>query len=288
MNRFVPICFVVLGVLTSIAADEVLPPIPKSPVSEFREWLLFDPAKREEALAKKTPAQRETLRAKLREYSAMRAEERESRLQLVELRWYLRPLLDSPGGDRAKDLASVPTQIRPLVEARLKQWDALKPEVRREILENDWALQTFVRLRAGSKSPDKLVRPVALQPALEEKLRRWENLKPEQRENLVRHFDRFFQLSEREKEKTLESLSEEERAEMQRTLKTFESLSSDQRAMCISSFAKFANMSPQQRLQLLHNAEEWRNLPGEDRAAWRDLVKALPPIPDMAPPMPNP
>src|ERR1041385_3457734 len=71
---------------------EVEPPIPPSPVDEFRQWLRMTAEQREKELQQWPDDKRVVLRHKLRVYEQFSVEERERRLRMLELRWYLRPL----------------------------------------------------------------------------------------------------------------------------------------------------------------------------------------------------
>jgi len=105
---------------------------------------------------------------------------------------------------------------------------------------------------------------------------------------MCERFEQFFELPSREKEKTLGALSDTERREMEVTLKAFEKLPPEQRHICVNSFRKFSNMTAEERAQFLKNAERWKEMPPEDRRAWRTLITKLPPLPPGfgLPPMP--
>src|SRR5262245_28343087 len=108
------------GTSNRIALPE--PPSPKSPIESFRNLLKMDETARQKLLAEKSPQYRQNLEAKLKEYLVLPPDERELRLKLVELRWYLTPLMRLPPSQRAASLALVPAADRPLIEDRLKQW----------------------------------------------------------------------------------------------------------------------------------------------------------------------
>jgi len=95
-----------------------MPPLAKSPVESFRELLAMKPGEREQYLATRPPAIRKRFLAKIQEYEAMSAEERELRLRATELRWYLLPLMQMPATNRTAQLAAIPEADRPMVEAK--------------------------------------------------------------------------------------------------------------------------------------------------------------------------
>src|SRR5262245_46917483 len=125
-------CAALLATLASAAAQPALPqtpPLPPSPVQQFREWLSLSGAERENAVADWQPEKRQVLLAKLKAYEALPASERERRLQMLELRWHLRPLMAMKPEERTDALALVPALLRAIVQERLKHWDSLNPQL---------------------------------------------------------------------------------------------------------------------------------------------------------------
>jgi hypothetical protein len=149
----------------------------------------------------------------------------------------------------------------------------------------------FVRFNADPQQRQELLRKAdpRQRKDLEEKLARWDALSPDRRDRMYQQFNRFFQLPQMERTKTLNVMSESERKEMEGTLSAFEKLAPEQRKLCIESFEKFTSMRPDERRQFLRDAERWQAMPEKERKAWRNLVTALPPLPDTTPlpPMPR-
>jgi hypothetical protein len=248
----------------------LLPPPPPSPVDFFRQLLAMTPDERENFLAKRPPAVRERILAKVSEYEALDPDERELRLRATELRWYLEPLLRSAPTNRAAQLAQVPSDLRDLVKSRLLEWDILPPPVQQEFLANGHTLLYFANIDPRNNPGD----PAAAK-----------------RRQIAAQFDQFFELTAAEKEKTLGTLSAAEREQMKKTLQSFDQLPPQQRLECVRAFTKFAGLSPQDRADFLKNAERWAQMPPKDRQAWRDLVVHVPewpPLPQtlIMPPMP--
>ncbi len=258
----------------------LMPPAPqaRSPVYYFRQLLAMTPAELANHLTNVSPAIRGRILAKVREYRGLDPNERELRLDATELQWYLLPLLREPPADRASRLAQVPDNLRDLVAARLDQWDALSPESRQEFLDNEGALQYFMHVDSTNAAPAPAPSggPGAAAQA------RWQALSAEERQRITAQFDQFFELTPEEKQRTLKTLSDPERAEMEKTLQSFDKLPLPQRRECIRAFTTFAGMSPAERAKFLKNAERWSQLPPKERQAWRDLVAQVP----MWPPMP--
>lgn len=279
------------GTETGAALRPAAPPLPQPPTAYFRRLLALGNTEREAALDNVAAPLREKLRAKLEEYTRLEPPEREGRLRATELHWYLAPLMDMPGTNRTAQLATVPAEYRSMVEEGLKKWDALPPDTRAVVRQNDTAFRNFVQLQTEPvPRPTYIVSPLP-QPAqarLQGQWEAWQALPPEKRQRLCDRFRGFFELPPREKERTLNALSDEERKEMEDTLRAFERLSPDQRRACVASFRRFTDMSLGEWVQILRNAEHWKEMSPADRQTWRMLVKKLPPLPPQfgKPPMP--
>jgi hypothetical protein len=280
---------------------DILPPFPpaKSPVDLFRELLAMSPSERRQALTNRPPEVQKQILAKVREYQVLKADERELRLQATELRYFLLPILSSPATNRAAELARVPDQTRKLVVVRLRQWDALAPEVRQELLDNEAAIRYFTEAVASPQEPRTAttVKFTTRSQKLEASLDRWHALSESERQKIEQRFHTFFELSLDERGRILGSLSAVEKQQIEKTLKSFEGLPPPQRSQCIRAFNKFANLSAEERLQFLKNAERWKLMSPQERQEWRDLVSHLatqPPLPPGAapgvsiPPIPQP
>jgi hypothetical protein len=238
-----------------------------SPVAFFRQLLAMSPAERNAALTNRPPEARARILAKIREYRALDPDERELRLRATELRWWLAPLFKLAPDARAARVAMVPDDFRPIVAARLAQWDALPPDLQKEFLENDKTLHYFSRLEPTNQS----------------------SATPEQ-QKIAAQFNQFFDLTDAEKTAALNSLSAAERATMEKTLASFNQLPVQQRRLCVRNYAKFAGMSGPERAEFLKNAQKWAAMSPKERQSWRDIVEhvpMLPPMPDMVSPTPS-
>jgi len=253
---------------SSTLDTHIFPPAPtySSPVSFFRQLLAMTPAERMGSLTNRSPEVRARILAKVREYQALAPDERELRLRATELRWYLVPLMRTPPAQRDPNLEQVPPELRDLVKARLDQWNILPPPLQNEFLTNDKTLHYFSRVEVTSPpNPDP------------------------QQQDIVDRFNRFFDLTPAEKQKTLGTLSAAERAQMDKTLQTFEQMPAQQRILCVRNYAKFAGMTAGERAEFLKNAESWSKMSPAERQTWRDLVEHVPlwpPVPASLPPMP--
>jgi hypothetical protein len=249
-----------------------LPPLPQPPVTYFRTLLALNPDELNKTLARISGPLRTNLLAKLQEYTALTADEREARLRATEFQWYLGPLMRTPPTNRVAQLALVPDDYRPFVKASLERWDALPPAAQIDFLRIQSASATERENTLRSLSPGQ-------RQKLEQGLAVWSSLPSGKRERMYGNFQRFFELPPRERERTLDALSDDERQEMENTLQTFEKLPPAQRLACIASFRKFTEMTPAERAQFLKNAERWKEMSAADRQTWRTLVAKLPPLP---------
>jgi hypothetical protein len=284
--------------LFSAPTNLPLPPLPhsKSPVDLFRELLAMTPAERQNYLTNRPPEIRERILDKVREYKALDPNERELRLRATELRWYLLPLLHESPTNRAARLAAIPDELQPLVKNRLMQWDLLPPPFQKEFFESERALRYFTHVDSPNSPPMPPMPPGHEwhHGPQDPDWARWNALPEDQRQKITAQFNQFLELTPMEKKKTLNTLSDAERQQMEKTLETFGKLPPAQRLQCIRAFTEFAGMTAQEKQDFLKNAQHWSQMPPKERQAWRDLVKhvpewpplppvLMPPLPPMAP-----
>jgi hypothetical protein len=269
----------------------IMPPLPQSqsPVGFFRQLLAMPPGDRENFLTNRPPEVRARILDKVHEYLALDPNERELRLRATELRWYLMPLLRDTFTNRAARLAQVPDDIRSLVKTRLMRWEILPPQLQKEFLDNERTLHYFSHVDTTNAMPES----GRHQAPSDSEQARWNALSESQRQTVTAQFDQFFELTPVEKQRALGTLSETERAQMEKTLQSFDKLPPAQRAECIRAYVKFAGMTPQARVEFLKNAERWSQMSPKERQIWRDLVANVPqwpPLPNaliIMPPMPK-
>ena len=262
---------------------------PASGIAYFRELLSAKSDEREKLLGGKPPEVRDFLLKNISRYEALAPEERELRLRTMELRYHVTALLRAPATNRVQRLATVPENLRPLVEDRLKYWDTLSPSEQKLALQNELA----ERVLMGGISPTaRPPRPPANPPhpsqvvQIEKQLVRWQSLPEARREQIQSSFNKIFEFSDEEKAKAqLQSLplSVEERELMEKTIADFKKLPVPARLMCIRNFPKFAELSAAERQQFLSNAQEWQKMSSDDRETWRKLVGKVPRLPPLPP-----
>jgi hypothetical protein len=241
-------------------------------------------------LQDRTPAQRKLIEEKLTEYRLMPPPLREWRLKATELLWYLTPLMKLPAGSRGLLLETVPAEDRPLVEARLQQWDRLTQAEQQELLNNEVALR-YVSRPGNVPTPDPAqvtTFNAGESTRLEAAIVQWRSMSESQRQTLTRRFASFFNLTEYEQNRTLDLLTASERGLLRRQIESFADLDEADRARCLQALRRLSGMSRDDRLVFLQGAERWQNLSEGQRDTWRRLVVKLPPLPPGAgqPPMP--
>lgn len=258
----------------------------KSPVALFRELLVMNPAQREQAIASHPPGTQKRILEKLEEYELYPPELRELRLRETELRWYLRPLMDEPRANRPNALAQVPQELRNEVEQRLQLWDLLPPPLQDELRDKDLIASYFAQTRSTPEQLAVIMRliPPERRVVLEKGLDSWQAMSEDDRQKALAGFNKFFELTPEQKEKTLDAVSDEDRSQMDQTLAAYAHLTPAQRAQCIRSFEKFARMNVAERQQFLKNAERWKEMTPEERERWRQLVITAPIMPTANPP----
>jgi hypothetical protein len=270
-----------------------LPPAPPTPVDRFRELLEKSPAEREAFLATRSPEPREYLRARLAEFDALPAAERELRLHLLNLRHYLLPLLRLPPEQRGEPLRQVPPAYRELVAERLAAWDRLGPEQRAELLASGPVLAGLpLQGTASAPTASRLAGPVppGRREQFQRDLERWEALPESERARILARFEAFLEFSESEKARVLAGLDTARRAQAARLVQALEALPAPERARSLEALQRLANLPPEQRERFLHNAARWRAMSEEERQTWRRLHALLPPAPpglDLPPPLPR-
>lgn len=254
----------VMLALPLLAAD-VPPPLPpppalKSPVDSFRTLLVMPSTERRQQLASRAPEVRAKILAKIQEYQSLSAEERELRLKATELRWYLQPLLVTEATNRTARLSLIPESVRELVATRLAQWDRFPKTIQQLMLTNRAAPNYLV---TGA--------PTNLPPLPTAKIQ----------ERMGQHFNQLFELTPKEKEAVMMTLSDPERRQMEKTLAAFGELTPEQRDQCVMSFAKFTSMSEVEQKDFLRSAARWSAMSPTERQAWRELVSTAPKVPPL-------
>ena len=259
-----------------------------SPVKLFRELLVMEVEERTQQLQLRPPEMREPIEAKVKEYLALNAEERELRLQATELRHYLTVLMPLPATNRAALVVQIAEPMRAAVVARLEVWNLMPPTMQEEVLENEQVVRHFTQCGAMSAAQRQSLlasMPADQRSSLETNIARWKALPEVNRKGAFAQMNHFFELTTSERERAMRELSPAERDAMKLTLDTFNDLTPAQRQSCLLSFEKFASMSLTDRQIFLKKAEAWQKMTPSDRQHWRDVVARAPELPPFPPGM---
>jgi hypothetical protein len=244
------------------------PPLPPSPVAIFRMLLATNEEGRTQWITKWKPTQRQYLESKVAEFTKLAADEREIRLQTLELRWYLPQLMTMTPAERKARLESIPPPQRSMLETKLATWDILLPDIKKDILDN---VQVVSVVLFPSPGGENVLR--GLPPERQEELRRqFENLNAlpeERREQVLAHFKLYFEFTPAEKTKALQRLTIAQRAQMRKTLAPLEILPPPLREKALTGVEKFSELSPAERAAFLQSAARWEKMSEAEREKWR-------------------
>jgi hypothetical protein len=273
-----------LAVANSFGAEPALPVQNAShtPVDFFEDLLTKSPQEREQALASKPEPQRQQILAKLKEYEALDAKQRELRLQATKLRWHLMVLMQRPPTNRAEYLAPLPAEDRRQVEERLQQWDRLPPAIQKVLLASEVNSHHGHQLAGVNTNVPGASPGSATQPSIRSSdtdWSQWQALSPDQREKTLKRFWQFFELTETEKQKTLSLLDDTQRIQTESTVKALQEIPKSQRPTYFNSLKKFSDLPPAQKERYLRMAEEWNQLKPEERQSARYFAAQMPPLP---------
>ena len=252
---------------------------PMSPVAKLRQLLTMTLEEQEQFLSNKSEAEKQEILAKVDEYKMMRPDEREMKLKATELRWYLRPFIDTPETNRAALLSSVPIKDRKMVQDRLRYWDQLPNESKKQLQTNQ-AMEVYFSLPVEQR----IFAWATNSEPVQEEIQKLQALPEEQRQKRLDGFGKFFEFTASEKEKIMQTVVESERQQMKKILDQYERLPATQREVLIQSFDKFKSMSSAELLQYLRNAELWNKMTPTERQQWKSLVEEF----TAAPPSPSP
>jgi hypothetical protein len=250
-------------------------PALSSPVDFFRQLLALPPEAQEKALAARPPAARERIAAKLAEYQALDPDERELRLRATELHWWLMPMLRAPAAERAARLAQVPANLRELVESRLMQWSILPPPLQDEILSNETALHYFSLVETAS-------RPAATagQQRIAREFNQFFELTPEEKEQALNTLSEAERAQMQETLKSFEKLPPQQRLLCVRNYAKFAGMGAAERAKFLRNAESWSKMSPSER-------QAWRDLV-QTVPIWPPMPPGLDPPNPVPPGVPSP
>lgn len=262
-----------------------MPPLSPSPIDLFRRLLATNVTGRDQFMSGKSAAMRQYLESRIHEFEVMPADERNAKLQALELRWYMPRVMKLKPAERASRFETVPEPIRSIIRQRLLQWDILPPQLQQEVLDNETAIRFFERPeRAGGSEGVLGAMSTGQRSDLEKRYAEWMMLPETKRQEIVRRFDELVGMPEAARSNALVRITEADYAQMQQTLSQFNALSKEQRAQAIQGFLKFAELSPAEQAAFLRTAQRWRTMSEKDRELWRDVVTRAQAVRTNAPP----
>lgn len=265
------------------------PPMASSPVAIFRMLLATNELGRSQWIAKWKPAQREYLEGKIAEFTILSAEQRETRLQTLQLRWYLPQLMKMDSTERNTRLATVAEPDRTLLASKLRTWDIQMPQFKQDLLDLNEVIGIVMFPSSGAGGENVLR---TLPPQRQEELRRQfaqlHRMPEDRRERVLANFQLYFGFTPDEKTKTLKRLTSTERAQMQQTLAPFEILPPSLRQQALVGFKKFAELSLVERAAFLQSAERWQKMNEAEREKWRQMAARIQKVRILLPPPPIP
>ena len=152
-----------------------------SPFAAFKKIVSLPETEREAAVGGfkiSSERHRKLLQAKVREYAAMPEAERDRKLDALDFRWHLMPIMKTAKTDRAKRLASVPERFRTDIERRLTGWDKLEAGLRADLLKNESFFRYLSSFGRGRQSRVALTNhmekmPTRLREGLEGRITTW-------------------------------------------------------------------------------------------------------------------
>lgn len=256
-----------------------LPTRPPTPVDRLRTLLASTEPDRQKLLQERPERQRAYLQERLRELDVLAPAAREVQLRLLELRYYLSPLLRAAPADRPQLLQFVPARVRPALTTRLEAWDRLTTSDRERLLQTENALRFAMVIPRDTTQAARPTLPPDRQAEVERDLTKWRELSADRRHAMATEFERFLAMDPSQREKTLGTLSKSKRDQTEEALRAIALLPPAQRAKCLQSLDRLTQLSPEQQKKFFLNAARWQSMDETSRRAWRELTSNLPPSP---------
>ncbi len=266
------------------------PPKSKNPIETLRQLLSMNPEQRANWLSQKSETARKVIQEKVTELESMTPTERELRLRLLQLRFYVLPLMQLTPEQRVGRMEEIPAEDRAVVAEKLKEWDLVPEDQQKELLQNEASLRRlpfFPSSRTEFSSKTNSV--LSSNPAQEADLMRWQSYPPAKQERILKHFEQFFELKPEHRQRALRTLPTTDRARLEKNLSRFADLPIEERTKCVEAYERFMKMGNEERKVFLDNAVRWEAMTTEERRVWRLLTSQLPPSPPGLPggiPMP--
>lgn len=236
-----------------------------------------------------------------------------------------RLLLATNAAGREAWLATRSASSRAAIEAKLREYETMGPELREQKLrasQLSWYLPPLMKMAATNRAavlgliPEAdrrliemklgqlsiLPPPMQLQIATNHSLLRAMDLEqiggsnrlastsPEQKrlaEQVYPVWTNLLALPSSGRDRLLSKLTPEDRTNMNLTLLKLGHLSGPERAQAIAGFKKFAELSPAEREAFLGTAKRWQAMNEQEREVWRRLAATMQRSATVLPPLPG-
>jgi hypothetical protein len=254
----------------------------------WRRVLAMNAEQREEFIQSKPASAQVYLRSKVREYLALSPAEQEARLAALELRSMMLSLMKLSAPVRAQQLQALSAVKRKEVERRLLTWDILPPPLQKDVLENETVVRLFIESRQSGASREQLLAdmPPQRRQEVEKKLEAWDSMTGEKQDQVFASVERFFELDEKTRSRTLGELSDRDRARLMPTLSAFDRMPKEQRDRALEGFRRFKQLSAAEQQEFVRTAQRWEAMKESDKRLWRQIVISLRSAPMPPPPTP--
>ena len=169
-----------------------------------------------------------------------------------------RVLLTTNAAGREQWLALRTPERRQYIEGKIKEYEALpaaEREQRLQTLQLHWYLPLLMKMKAPERARQMARLPEVDRTLLESKLRTWDILPPQLRQDILDSHLAISVFLPRENgianDDVLRAMSPERRAELERQFQKLNELPADRRAQILAHFEKFFGLTPEEKVKAL-------------------------------------
>lgn len=277
----------VLPVLTTTNETHSSVPLPiiaPPPGEVFRSIMEMKEDERELYLKDKSLAEQRYIKEKIAEFLNLNPFEREVKFRVWNLRYYFGIVAQIPIQARVQWLNQIPEPYRSALEERLKEWDLLSEDIKKEIISNSRLLEFLVpAFNEPPLPPLPNTKLLLVNQDLEKELAHWKELSTEHRQKILDKFRELLTLRVQE----IADLIKQTHPHMEKLkslLIKISDLPDPEKTNCLKALEHFLQMNVEEQEKFLKKAEFWMSLTPQQRQAWKKLLSdipmpPLPPIP---------
>jgi len=270
---------------------------PKSPFISFRGLLNKTPEELEASLEKRPKRFHPTLLAKIEEYRKLSDQERERRLQSLDLRWYIISGVNLPENSLDEYVNSIPKEYQEIIRERLTPWYKMPLEHRQNILTNVKSVNPL-SLSFQQKDPDaNKKRPQFQQNGPRKgppgkdvgqggprrfRYRGGQGNPEMQAERFWNELNEFFRMSRHDRSKVLKCLEGNNRETVEKIFTQLDDLPPVERQRSLKLLLSISELPQSEQEAFIRSAEQWNSLSKEEKRFFRTLI-----LPQQVPPMPQ-